>query len=71
MVLEWDATDLAGALTAAEFAGRARQLLPALVDVDIEEPTLPNALPEPRAAFVVACRQHVVPALRGLHAGGG
>ena len=51
---------------------RARQLLPALVDVVIEEPRGPNALPDrSRVAFVVACRRHVVPALLGLDGGGG
>jgi hypothetical protein len=72
MVLEWDATGLAGAPTAVEFAERAQQLLPALVSVKIEERLGRDALPDlSPVGFVLACRRHVLPALLGMHHTGG
>ena len=61
LCLEWDTTGLADTPTAAEFATRARELLPSLVKVDIDEARGRNPpINSSRLFFLLLCRRHVV-----------
>ena len=61
--VEWDTACLTDVPRVAQFAGRARQLLPALVDVEMVDV---GNLGVVRRGAQAECLRQVAPALRGL-----